>query len=67
MVPTMALPASRLSPAQRLARKDALVRRLELGWQKIEDAQERGEDVSRWEDAWLRLLGEYEAVCRSAA
>ncbi len=56
------------APAQALtSRKAALVRRLDVGWQKIEDARQRGEDVRHWEDAWLRLLAEYEAVCTLAA
>jgi hypothetical protein len=42
--------------------------RLEDGYRKIERAVARGEDVSRWEDHWIRLLREYEQLyARTAA
>ena len=44
-------------------RREALTRRLEDGYQRIEQALGRGEDVRAWEDFWLQLLAEYEAVC----
>ncbi len=36
--------------------------RLEDGYRKIEAAVERGEDVRRWEDVWIRLLHDYERI-----
>lgn len=44
-------------------RRDTLATRLEAGFNKIEEAAEQGKNVERWEDAWLKLLGEYEDVC----
>lgn len=44
-------------------RAGALERRLEDGWTRIESAPIDA-DVTAWEDFWLRLLAEYEAVCR---
>jgi hypothetical protein len=36
--------------------------RLEDGFEKIVRAAAEGEDVSRWEDIWLRLLNDYERL-----
>lgn len=44
-------------------RRKALERRLEDGYQRIEQALGNGEDVRAWEDFWLQLLAEYESVC----
>lgn len=44
-------------------RRDILAARLETGYQKIEEAVNGGADTVRWEQAWLRLLKEYEQVC----
>jgi hypothetical protein len=38
--------------------------RLDDGYQRIDQAALSGADVSEWESFWLRLLGEYEDVCR---
>lgn len=36
--------------------------RLEDGFEKIARAAANGDDVSRWEDIWIELLGEYERL-----
>ena len=38
--------------------------RLEDGYHRIDQAVLSGADVTEWESFWLRLLGEYEEVCR---
>jgi len=43
-------------------RASVLYLRLEDGYARIERALDDGEDVSRWEDLWQRLLREYEQV-----
>ena len=45
-----------------LAELETLERRLNDGHVKIEDAQQALQDVARWEDLWLQLLGEYERL-----
>jgi hypothetical protein len=39
-----------------------LLFRLEDGFEKIVRAAADGEDVSRWEDVWIQLLGVYEQL-----
>lgn len=46
------------------ARRAFLERRLEDGYQRIDEASHAGADVTEWESFWIRLLGEYEDVCR---
>ncbi len=46
------------------ARRRTLEDRLDDGYQRIDQAALSGADVSEWESFWLRLLGEYEDVCR---
>jgi hypothetical protein len=46
------------------ARRATLEDRLDDGYQRIDQAVLSGADVSEWESFWLRLLGEYEDVCR---
>ena len=41
---------------------DTLYRRLESGWDKIEQAEQTSRDKTFLEDFWLSLLREYEAV-----
>jgi hypothetical protein len=41
-----------------------LEERLDDGYQRIDQAVLSGTDVTEWESFWLRLLGEYEDVCR---
>ena len=45
-------------------RRSTLEDRLDDGYQRMEQAVLSGADVSEWESFWLRLLGEYEDVCR---
>lgn len=47
--------------------RDSLHERLDAGWAKIEQGErdKRPPDtVDRWEDFWLDLLAEYEAICQ---
>lgn len=37
--------------------------RLTIGAEKIEEARSQGKDVSSWEDYWIQLLRNFEAVC----
>jgi hypothetical protein len=46
------------------ARRRTLEDRLDDGYQRIDQALLSGAEVSEWESFWLRLLGEYEDVCR---
>ena len=46
------------------ARRMTLEDRLDDGYQRIDQAVLSGTDVAEWESFWLRLLGEYEDVCR---
>jgi len=45
-------------------RRRTLEDRLDDGYRRIDLAALSGADVSEWESFWLRLLGEYEDVCR---
>ena len=40
-----------------------LLKRLEDGYEKIEQAQANGRDTAFLEEFWINLLHEYEAVC----
>lgn len=44
-------------------RRQALERRLDDGYLRIEEALRAGVDVSTWEDFWFQLLADYEGVC----
>jgi hypothetical protein len=57
-------PASPVVPADLGARRRSLEDRLDDGYERIDQAVLRGTDVSEWESFWLRLLDEYEDVCR---
>ena len=46
------------------ARRVTLENRLDDGFHRIEEAVLSGADVGEWESFWLRLLCEYEDVCR---
>ena len=46
------------------ARCNELVRRLNDGDEQISTARRSGADTTRWENHWITLLREYEAVCR---
>jgi hypothetical protein len=42
--------------------QSAIVRRLDDGYLRIEQAIVTGEDVRAWEDFWITLLADYEAL-----
>jgi hypothetical protein len=48
-------------------RRSLLERRLEDGYRRIDEALADGQDVAEWERFWIRLLGEYEALCDDLA
>lgn len=50
-------------PAAREARMEILESRLADGYQRIESALSRGEDVQVWEEFWISLLRSYEQLC----
>jgi hypothetical protein len=56
-----------MPPVSLEQRRDTLAARLDTGFEKIEQAERAGTDVKRWEDAWLRLLAEYEDICDQIA
>lgn len=41
-----------------------LEQRLNDGYERIEQALQRGEDVESWTDFWMSLLKEYEEACK---
>lgn len=49
--------------AKLIDKRDEYVERLDVGAAKIEEARSQGKDVSTWEDYWIQLLHQYEAVC----
>lgn len=59
-VVTDCVPACSDDPDERLG---LLARRLEDGYQRIDQAALAGHDVSAWETFWVKLLREYEHVC----
>jgi hypothetical protein len=58
------LRSSSLSGTGLDARRRTLENRLDDGFDRIDQAALSGTDVSEWESFWLRLLGEYEDLCR---
>lgn len=44
------------------AQRSALAHRLDDGYLRIEQAIVSGEDVQAWEDFWITLLADYEAL-----
>ncbi len=44
-------------------RASVLYLRLEDGYDRIERGLADGQDVTKWDDLWKRLLREYEEVC----
>jgi hypothetical protein len=48
----------------RAFRRESLVRRLEDGYIRIDHLAMSGGDVREWESFWIKLLREYEGVCR---
>jgi hypothetical protein len=49
--------------ARLVEKRDEYVERLDIGAAKIEEARSQGKDVTLWEDYWIQLLRQYEAVC----
>lgn len=49
--------------ARLMEKRDEYVERLDIGAAKIEEARGQGKDVTLWEDYWIQLLRQYEAVC----
>ena len=46
------------------AKRKFLEQRLEDGYQRIDQGALAGSDVLEWESFWIRLLDEYQDVCR---
>jgi Fic family protein len=40
-----------------------LEQRLSDGYERIEQARSRGEDITAWEEFWIDLLDQYEELC----
>ncbi|HET7036652.1 MAG TPA: hypothetical protein VFI42_13290 [Thermomicrobiaceae bacterium] len=55
-------PSTETQRAALQRRQAELYRRLEDGYLRIERALAQGQDTTRWEDFWLRLLDEYERL-----
>lgn len=51
------------APSDPVYDRETLNRRLEDGYRRIEEAQAQGRDVKHWEEFWIQLLREYEALC----
>jgi hypothetical protein len=48
-----------------VARKRELYERMKKGDDIIIKAKKEGKDTTAWEDGWIRLLREYEQVCKA--
>lgn len=46
------------------ARREALEKRLDDGYLRLDEAALAGKDITEWETFWIRLLREYEGLCR---
>lgn len=55
-----------LSHLEGLTPAAQLHRRLDDGYQRIDQARERGEDTTAWESFWIDLLRQYEAEAEAA-
>lgn len=63
--PVTRLPVERTPvESEQDARRHALESRLHDGYRRIDEAAFAGGDVIEWESFWIRLLREYEDVCR---
>jgi transposase len=62
-VMTMAKRNAPISIMTKRSEADVLRQRLESGYERIELARQSGIDTRTWEDFWVNLLHEYEAVC----
>jgi transposase len=60
---TMAKRNAPISITTKRSEADVLRQRLESGYERIELARQSGIDTRTWEDFWVNLLHEYEAVC----
>ena len=62
---------SKLTPpvqfAGRLNEAERLERRLEDGYARIEQAKLDGIDTAAWEEFWVKLLLDYQAICDELA
>jgi hypothetical protein len=47
-----------------IEQRDLLVQRLTAGDQRISLGRRNGTDTSKWESGWIRLLRDYERICR---
>jgi hypothetical protein len=66
MAPTRRQLDNATPPVERGAtddRREFLARRLDDGFQRIDEAALAGADVTEWESFWIKLLREYEDVC----
>lgn len=52
------------SRASLIEQRDQLVRRLTAGDQRISLGRRNGADTAKWETGWIRLLRDYERICR---
>ena len=58
--------AKRKAPISLITKRseaDVLRDRLAAGYERIELAKRSGVDTQTWEEVWVHLLHEYEAVC----
>lgn len=56
------LPGRTASVDDLSSHRDAIVRRLDDGYSRIDRAIANGEDVRTWEEFWVTLLAEYETL-----
>lgn len=50
--------------ASLVEQRDELVQRLTAGDQRIKLGRRSGADTAKWETGWIRLLRDYERICR---
>ncbi|MDQ3855416.1 MAG: hypothetical protein M3281_03375 [Chloroflexota bacterium] len=60
-------PRDRDTIAHLVAQRNSLVDRLNNGSRQIEELRAAGEDVTSWEEFWVKLLQQYERVCDKLA
>lgn len=60
----VAAPVTPRADLQLVEQRESLQKRLEDGFFRIEQAEMAGVDVAEWESFWMKLLREYEVVCR---
>ena len=69
MVTTLPAPTTRQDTQTFATNVDQLaliVARLEKGWDMFEGGHGSAEEIARWEDSWLRMLRQYEALIDAA-